>query len=274
MHWVFLKWLSPGEDRKVTSFPGKWLQLGMLNSEQPFLRPVSYIVWHRNQPSSACMQLHCTVCVHHLHLQFYIFILTASIGWAAFKDCWGVQMAGRDLEEEQEYWCWKCQYSCRIHICIIPMISFKKKSAEVQNVSQKVPTKYTTWAARQSKISLTFRCAKRLSAFIFHCLLSSNFRFLGQCSEDFRQMWGIPTRWGTVLLWPSCFQSRNGARLLGGEVIVFLSPAGIFGQTKQVCHCFVTQIFCHQVTSYTSYLVPGELGWIFTWEMEASKSSI
>lgn len=42
--------------------------------------------------------------------------------------------------------------------------------------------------------------------------------------------------------------------------MIFLTPAGIFGQTKQVCLCFVMQTLCKQLTSYTSYLVPAELG--------------
>lgn len=64
---------------------------------------------------------------------------------------------------------------------------------------------------------------------------------------------------GVILLWPPQFLNRKEARLLGGEVIIFLSPAGIVGQGGQVCHRFVTQTLCHQVASYESQLVPGDL---------------
>lgn len=74
-----------------------------------------------------------------------------------------------------------------------------------------------------------------------------------------------------MLLWPPWFQNRKEARLLGGEVIIFLNPAGIVGQGGQVCHCFVTQTLCQQVASYESHLIPGELGWIFIWEIQAPK---
>lgn len=62
-----------------------------------------------------------------------------------------------------------------------------------------------------------------------------------------------------MLLWPSWFQDRKEARLLG-KVVIFLRPAGIVGQGRQFCHCFVTQKLCQQVAPYESHLIPGELG--------------
>lgn len=82
---------------------------------------------------------------------------------------------------------------------------------------------------------------------------------------------GILVGWVAMLLWPPWFQNRKEERLLGGEVIIFRSPAGIVGQGGQVCRCFVMQTLCQQVASYESHLVPGEPGWIFTWEIQAPK---
>lgn len=73
-----------------------------------------------------------------------------------------------------------------------------------------------------------------------------------------------------MLLWLPQFQNRKPPRFLGEEVIIFLSPAGIV-EVRQVCHCFVTQTLCQAVTSYESHLVPGDPGWIFTWEIQIPK---
>lgn len=89
-------------------------------------------------------------------------------------------------------------------------------------------------------------------------------RFSGLCSEASGRCSGL-----LVGCYCGChsFRIENPQVFLGEEVIIFLSPAGIVGEVRQVCHCFVTQTLCQAVTSYESHLVPGEPGWIFTWEI-------